>query len=116
MKTGYCQIYKRALDGNTEVDYTDGTKPFACSVDDSGDYPVYRWNVGHLSIDIPLNIPHDKTESIVNQGVDGNIRYEYLYGKFRSYPEHYFKLLKSCGLLVLLGVLVTMLAMRKQRK
>ena len=115
MKTGKCWIYKRAFNGDQEIDYTDGTKPFDCSVDVSGDFPVYHWKVGNTSLPILLNVPHTTTKSIVNRGTNGDIEYEFLYGKFRTYPEYYLKVLKQCGMLVVISALITFLVEKWRR-
>ena len=118
---GKCFIYKRAIENGVQLDYTDGTKPFDAVVDYSGEFPVYTWIIKSVDgeevfIKIPLNVPPSQTDSIVNKGNIGNIQYEFLYGRFRSYPVHLLKTLKSCGLVVLLAVLITAYVMKRNCK
>lgn len=117
-----CWIYKRAIskDGNVELDYTDGTTPFRAVVDDSGKYPKYKWEIygdngEKLQIDIPLNVPHEETDSIVNKGQVGNIEYEFLYGKFRSYPRYMIEKFGQCFIMMILASIIT-IAITRRRK
>jgi hypothetical protein len=101
--SGKCWIYKRAMLYTAEqpavlLQYQDGTEPFNCNEVDiqSHSYPVYHWNVAGEDIEIPLNVPRLQVDSIIKQGSimtpKGEIKWECLYGKFRSYPAYYMEL------------------------
>jgi len=105
-KSGKCWVYKRATEGNQIIDYSDGTETHDCVVDDSGEFPVYNWIVGSTSIKIPLNIPRKQVDSIIEQGEIDGIQYEYIFGKFQSYPTYYMKKVIGCIPLILLTLLV----------
>ena len=107
MKQGKCYIYKRATIGDEFIDYTDGTEVFDCIVDDNGQYPMYTWDLGRgLQIPIPLNIPRRKTDSIIRKGNIDDIEYEFVFGKFSSYPKYYSQQLCKCLPLVLCILLI----------
>ncbi|MDC3332865.1 hypothetical protein OAV62_01345 [bacterium] len=121
MKQGKCWIYKRAVEGDEQLDYTDGTHPFDCTVHESNGKLVNEWKFTssdgkQVEIDIPVNIPHTTTDSITNQGAIGNIQYEFLYGKFRTYPQYYWKLLKYVCPFILMGVVLCCVVQRLRRR
>jgi len=123
MNSGKAWIYKRALEGDIQLDYTDGTTPFNAVVDVSGEFPVYTWRIvssqgEELIIPIPLNVPHQKTDSIVNMGTQNGIRYEYLFGKFRTHTQYYSKQALKCipSIVVTVLILSMIQRLRKRRK
>lgn len=109
MNSGKCWIYKRAelhLPGTNSqiIDYSNGTEVYDCNIETIGDIPVYMWNLPEEQIPIPLNIPRNKTNSIIRQGTipfgDGVITWEFIFGKFKSYPQYY------CSTFILLSLLL----------
>jgi hypothetical protein len=111
---GKCWIYKRAtlyipgLKPNI-IDYSDGTEPFDCNVvstDDMGN-PVYIWKLPNKTIIIPMNIKRNSIDSIVRTGVikyqEGEIHYEYIFGKFKDYMTYY---METYGLVFLLLIFI----------
>lgn len=101
MVSGKCWVYRRATLHIPDmppkiIDYSDGTEPFNCNtVSDSGNYPVYEWKLPGEVIPIPLNIPRNNVDSILRKGVieypDGEIHWEYIFGKFRTHPQFYLQ-------------------------
>ena len=111
MVHGMCWIYKRAWSGDQELDYRDGTNPVYCAVNTDGKYPIYTWDITSpdgewIEIDIPLNVPHEHTNTIVNKGQNGTIRYEFLYGKFQTLPQYYVRSLIKYIPILVLGILI----------
>lgn len=104
MIQGKCWIYKRATlyaDGGSRIiDYSDGTEEFDATVfyGENGDY-VYIWRLPQ-EIMIPLNVSPLITDSIIRSGIikhdDGEIHWEFIFGKFKPYKEYYAKKLLNC--------------------
>jgi len=121
---GKCYIYKRATflapgQAPQIVDYTDGTEPFNCEVEmGSNGYPVYHWKLMNEVIDIPLNIPRHKVDGILRNGSvayeGGELQWEFIFGKYRSFPKFYFnQLLQLLPLLLVLIVLMYLLSPKR---
>lgn len=121
---GKCFIYKRATlhlpNQKAQLfDYTDGMTAYDCEVETSGNHYVYIWRLHDQDIKIPLNITRNMDNgSLVRNGVipynDGELRWEFLFGQFKTYPQYYIKLLVSC-LPLLLVVLVLCMLFKKMK-
>jgi len=106
MAKGKCWIYKRAalhIQGAPIqiVDYSDGTEEFDCdTVNIQGRYPIYIWQLPGGSVSIPMNIPRTEVDGIVRTGsrpyAGGVLRWEYIFGKYKSYKDYYLSELKRC--------------------
>lgn len=116
MTLGKCYLYKRATlyrEGQPPyiLDYSDGIEPENCEVDVSGEFPTYKWNLPSRTIDIQLNVPRTKVESILHSGEipfeEGVLRYEYILGKYRSFAQYYGE--KAFNVLPLLLIIVYLL-------
>lgn len=112
-----CWIYKRALfyehgkDQPVVVDYSDGTIPFLCDADVQENGKMFHvWYLHDNVLKIPLNVKRTANESFFSSGIlpveNGEIHWEFLYGKCRGVVEHYLeKFLQLSPLLVLLVLL-----------
>jgi len=113
--TGKCWIYKRATlytPGQKPkiIDYSDGHEEFDCVPNNNpGEALSYTWNLPDQNIDIPLNVPRNHTESIVRTGNipygNGEIKWEFIFGKYRNYSTYYLDVFKRYFLVVVLFVL-----------
>lgn len=103
MLAGKVWIYKRATfypqnsDKGEIIDYTDGTEPFNSKVEGTRQNPVYIWKIPGYeeAIQIPLNVSRNRVDSILRKEVielpdRGDLHLEYMFGKFRTYPQFYF--------------------------
>lgn len=109
---GKCYIYKRAtlINGNGQpqiIDYSDGTEPFNCEVEQINGNLVYRWKLNGEIIDIPLNVRRNKVDSILRNGNLGDIQYEFIFGKFRTFTQFYTdQLIQLLPLMIVLLILM----------
>lgn len=113
---GYCYIYRRATLYREDqppqiIAYADGVDPEMCTVDMSGPFPTYHWTVAGETHPIPMNVPRTQTESILNAGEipveEGIVKYEFIFGKFRSRTQHYTaKFIAALPLLLLIAILL----------
>lgn len=115
-----CWIYKRATlfmeDGTqpTLIHYTDGTREFTGNVHQTeGGVDVYMWNVGDQMIAIPLNIAPQQVTSIVKMGSipytdmngqTGEIKWECIFGKYRTFQQYYMEKLLPFLILIILSI------------
>lgn len=121
---GKCWIYKRATlydkDKNPVriLDYSNGVESFDCNsvlYNENGFF--YAWSLlPNKTIYIPLNVSRNQTHSIIDMGSvpyqDGEIRWEYIYGKYKSYAEHNWeKFVEYLPLLILILILVVKILM-----
>lgn len=121
MVSGKCWIYKRAtlhVPGLPPkiVDYADGTEEFDCEVLNNGQYPIYEWKLPGEVIPIPLNIPRKNVDSIMRSGVieyeDGELHWEFIFGKFRPYPKYFVNKFMESTPYILVILLLCFLLMR----
>lgn len=115
---GKCWIYKRATLYRPDkapriIDYANGVEEFDCDSVLVGPQGLfYNWYLlPDQFISIPLNIPRNRTESIVKTGVipfeDGEIRWEYIFGKFMTYGDYnWSKFMEYLPLLLLILILI----------
>jgi len=126
-KIGKCYIYKRATLFEPQklpviLDYTDGTEPFDCTVHVDADGALYHdWYLDGESIRIPLNVKRASVYSIVKDGVldldnGRRIEWEYIFGKFRTYPEFYWgKLVESAPYILIAIIIFYLIQSRRVR-
>jgi len=115
---GKCWIYKRAtvhIKGAQPyiLDYSNGIEPFDCESVYYTEHGLhYLWSLPNSVIEIPLNVSRTKTNSIIRSGVipikNGEIHWEYIYGKFVPYDAYRWTKLKEYMPLVLLIVLLVL--------
>lgn len=122
--SGKCWIYKRAAyyeDGRLIriIDYSNGTDSFDCNMiisDSNGLF--YKWHLPNQELFIPLNISRKNTESIIKQGRytfdKGEIRWEYIYGKYRSYSEYNWDVFLMYLPFVLIVFILCLVIIQKQ--
>ena len=115
---GKCYVYKRATLINGEappqiIDYSDGTEPFNCEVHTGADgYLIYKWKLNEDIINIPLNVPRSKVDSIIRKGViplenGTEIQYEFIFGKYRNYLQFYSdQLIQLFPLLMIIAIII----------
>jgi hypothetical protein len=121
MTLGKCWIYKRAtlhIPGMPPqiVDYSDGTEEFDCGPNHNGERPIYEWKLPGETIPIPLNIPRKEVNSIIRNGVieyqDGELHWEFIFGKFKPNSKYYMNKLKQCSPF-LIAILILIIVLRK---
>lgn len=115
---GKCWIYKRAILYQNEqppklLDYTNGTKSFICKdVIKNNDNLFYRWRLKEYPIfnmNIPLNISSMAPYSFFKRGIinlpNGNIYWEYLFGRYEEINDTYIKCIIILFVVLLLVLL-----------
>lgn len=124
---GKCWIYKRAtvhVNGAQPyiLDYSNGIEPFDCnSVYHTDTGLQYLWSLPNSLVEIPLNVSRTQTNSIIRTGVipikDGEIRWEFIYGKFVPYDVYrWTKVKEYMPMIFLIILLVAYIASIKYRK
>lgn len=110
-----CYIYKRATLFREQnipllLDYTDGTLPHTCEITFQNGVPLYLWQIHDQIIPIPLNVSRNSVTSIVRQGVipteNGEIHYEFIFGKYRTYTQYYLTQLQQLAPILLVILII----------